>query len=179
MLLGPFLKTLASIGIALCALALSIQIRRRDPNALIAFAAAWTLLYALLPQMHERYLVWGAVVSAVMVTRGVGGLLVHLVLTAMQFSMILFAMATSYGRGERIEALQPWLWVFEGLHPDAGYIVLTLAFVLLCWSFRRSVPKLPKTRKVAVPKLLMRESVPVPTSQMTGINTADTSPASA
>lgn len=161
MLLGPFLKLLAMIGLVLCAVALAIQVRRRDPNALIPLAAAWTLLYALLPQMHERYLLWGAVMSAVMVTQGVGGVLLHLVLTAIQFSMILFGMTGVAPRGAIGETLRPWTQFFAGIQPQAGYVVVTLAIVLLCWSFRRSVPKIPKPRKAVAPKLLMRESVPV------------------
>lgn len=175
--LSDFLKISATVGLVLCALALTIQLRRKDPNAVIAFAAAWTLLYALLPQMHERYLTWGAVVSAVLITRGVAGLLIHVVLTAMQFAMILFGMSTSHGRGESIEALRPWLNVFAGLQPEGGYITVTLAFVLLFWSFRRSVPKLPKPRKAIAPANLIRTPKPLPTGEPI-ISTADTSPAS-
>lgn len=173
-LLSPFLKTLATIGLALCALAISIQVRRRDPNALVAFAAAWVLLYALLPQMHERYLTWGAVVSAVLVARGVGGLLIHLSLTGIQFAMMLLGMARSHGRGESFEALNQWVSTFAAMQPDIGYVVLTLALVLLAWSFRRSVPKRVIERRAAAPQVLIRTPKPLPEP----VSTTGTLPAS-
>ncbi len=169
-LLSPLLKAIAGIGLALCALSFSIQTRRKDPNALIAFAAAWTLLYALLPQMHERYLTWGAVVSAMLVARGIGGLLVHLTLTAIQFAMLIFAMSSSHGRGEQFIALAWWTDVFRGMQPAIGYVVLTLAIVMVVWSFRRSVPKQVVIRRAAAPRLLPRAAASVvPKSQLTKV----------
>lgn len=156
MLLSPFLKLLATIGLALCALTFAIQIRRKDANALIAFAAAWTLLYALLPQMHERYLTWGAVVSAMLIARGIGGLLIHLTLTAIQFAMMLLAMSSSHGRGEAFESLAWWTDVFRGMHPAIGYVVITLAMVLLAWSFKRSTPREIVKRRAAVPQVMLQ-----------------------
>lgn len=160
-LVSQLLKAAAGVGLALCALAMAIQVRRRDANAVIPLAAAWTLLYAILPQMHERYLVWGSALSAVMIVRGVAGLLLHLTLTALQFSMLLFAMCSSNGRGENIDALRPWLDVFAGLHPESGYIVLTLAIVLLCWSFRSSRREAVAKRAHATPHVLLKSSIRV------------------
>lgn len=161
LLLSPFLKSIAMIGLALSALALAIQVRRKDANALISFAAAWTLLYAFLPQMHERYLTWAAVVSAMLIARGVGGLLIHLALTAIQFAMMLLAMSTTDGRGEQFESLAWWIAVFSGMQPAIGYVVITLAMVLLVWSFRRSAPREVVKRRAAVPQVVLQ---PIPTS---------------
>src|SRR5205823_1619750 len=52
-------------ALALCARGVARHMRDRDPRALIAIAAPWLLMFALLGQMHERYLMWGAVISAV------------------------------------------------------------------------------------------------------------------
>jgi len=52
-------------AVALCARGAARHLRNRDPRVLIAITAPWLLMFALLGQMHERYLVWGAVVSAV------------------------------------------------------------------------------------------------------------------
>src|SRR5438270_4787475 len=52
-------------ALALSARGLTRHLRARDPRALIAIAAPWLLMFALLGQMHERYLRGGAVVSAV------------------------------------------------------------------------------------------------------------------
>src|SRR2546426_3548672 len=52
-------------ALAVCAHGAGRQVRDRDPRVLIAITAPWLLMFALLGQMHERYLVWGAVISAV------------------------------------------------------------------------------------------------------------------
>jgi hypothetical protein len=51
------------------------------PRILAAFAAPWLLSFALLPQMHERYLVYGAVMTAAAAVALRGFVLLHLVLT--------------------------------------------------------------------------------------------------
>src|SRR6266571_1046563 len=51
-------------ALALCALGAARHTRNRDPRLLIAIVMPWLLMFALLGQMHERYLVWGAVISA-------------------------------------------------------------------------------------------------------------------
>ena len=52
------------------------------PRILAAFAAPWLLSVALLPQMHERYLVYGAVATAMAAVALRGFVLLHLILTA-------------------------------------------------------------------------------------------------
>ena len=52
-------------ALVLCSLGAARHERRRDPRVLIALATPWLLMFALLGQMHERYLLWGAVLSAV------------------------------------------------------------------------------------------------------------------
>src|SRR5947207_6746192 len=59
------LRLLYLSTLALCARGAARHMRNRDPRLLIAIAMPWLLMFALLGQMHERYLVWGAVVSAV------------------------------------------------------------------------------------------------------------------
>ncbi len=52
------------------------------PRILAAFAAPWLLSFALLPQMHERYLVYGAVLTAAAAVALRGFVLFHLAVTA-------------------------------------------------------------------------------------------------
>jgi hypothetical protein len=59
------LRILYLCALALCAHGAARHGRRRDPRVLIAIAAPWLVMFALLPQMHERYLLWGAVLSTV------------------------------------------------------------------------------------------------------------------
>lgn len=71
-----------AVGLVLCARAMARAARQADPRVLAALAAPWLLSFALLPQMHERYLVYGAVVTAAaaVTLRSFG--VIHLVLTA-------------------------------------------------------------------------------------------------
>ncbi|MBA3543287.1 MAG: hypothetical protein H0T83_02430, partial [Chthoniobacterales bacterium] len=46
-------------GLILCGLGAARHARNRDPRLLIAIAAPWLIMFALLAQMHERYLLWG------------------------------------------------------------------------------------------------------------------------
>jgi len=52
------------------------------PRILAAFAAPWLISVALLPQMHERYLIYGAVATAMAAVALRGYILLHLTLTA-------------------------------------------------------------------------------------------------
>ena len=74
-------------GLLLCARFTARAAREPRPQILAAFAVPWLLSFALLPQMHERYLVYGAVMTAMaaVALRGFQLLqlaVVHLVLTA-------------------------------------------------------------------------------------------------
>ena len=59
------LRLIYLAALVLCALGAARHARSRDPRLLIAIAAPWLIMFALLAQMHERYLLWGAVLSAV------------------------------------------------------------------------------------------------------------------
>jgi hypothetical protein len=48
----------------LAAYAMAYYVRCRRPEVLLAMASPWLLMFALLGQMHERYLLWGAVMAA-------------------------------------------------------------------------------------------------------------------
>lgn len=56
--------------------------REAQPRILAIFALPWLLSFALLPQMHERYLVYGAVATVAAAVALRGFWLVHLGLTA-------------------------------------------------------------------------------------------------
>lgn len=69
-------------GLAFCARFAARTAEEPHPRILAAFAVPWLLSFALLPQMHERYLVYGAVMTAAAAVALRGFVLVHLVLTA-------------------------------------------------------------------------------------------------
>lgn len=70
------------VGLLLCARFTARLSRVPRPNVLAAFAAPWLLSFALLPQMHERYLVYGTVLTAAAAVALRGFVLLHLTLSA-------------------------------------------------------------------------------------------------
>lgn len=95
--LGPFhlafnwqwtLRLLYLGTLVLCSLGAAGHERRRDPRVLIALATPWLLMFALLGQMHERYLLWGAVLSAVALGVSLPLSLLHFLFSAMSAAMI-------------------------------------------------------------------------------------------
>ncbi len=122
------------LTLGLCAWAAARQSRRGDARVLIALAAPWVLLVALVPQMHERYLVWGAAATALFAGVGVGFTLLHLAITAVAASFMLASMTNS----------NPDWWpeltrLTHGLQPDIGWAVVLAAGVCLAAAFGRSV----------------------------------------
>jgi hypothetical protein len=81
-LLRAALGLVYAAGLVLSARFIARAAREPHPRILAAFALPWLLSFALLPQMHERYLVYGAVVTAAAAVALRGFVLIHLTLTA-------------------------------------------------------------------------------------------------
>ena len=113
-------------GLALCSLGAARHWRNRDPRLLIAMATPWLLMFALLGQMHERYLVWGAVVSAVALGVSLRLSVVHFIISAMSTAMIVHVMLVD-------KKLETTLHVVDMLHGERPYASgLLLACVAVC-----------------------------------------------
>jgi hypothetical protein len=110
-------------ALTLCAYGAARQIRDRDPRVLIAVTAPWLLMFALLGQMHERYLVWGAVVSAVALGVSLRLSIIHFIISAASTSMIVHVMLID-------KKFESTLWVIDLLKHIRGYAsVLVVACV--------------------------------------------------
>lgn len=110
-------------ALTLCAYGAARQVRDRDPGVLIAIAAPWLLMFALLGQMHERYLVWGAVVSAVALGVSLRLSIIHFIISAASTAMIVHVMLID-------KKLEPTLWAINLLKHIRGYAsVLVVACV--------------------------------------------------
>lgn len=126
-----FLTALYGASMLLCSLGAAIQSRRRDARILVALAAPWVLCFALLPQMHERYLVFAAGISAVLAGLGVGMTLLHLLITVLAAAPMLPANFWP----ELTRYLRP-------AYPGTGWLLLLVAGMLLYLSLsprRRNV----------------------------------------
>jgi hypothetical protein len=114
-------------ALALCALGAARHTRNRDPRLLIALAAPWLLMFALLGQMHERYLMWGAVISAVAVAVNVRLSVLHFIISIASLTMIGHVMLID-------KKLDPTLGAIEflnGLRPYASGLVLVCVGICL------------------------------------------------
>ena len=110
-------------ALAVCAYGAARQVRDRDPRVLIAITAPWLLMFALLGQMHERYLAWGAVVSAVALGVSLRLSIIHFIISAASTAMIVHVMLID-------KKLEATLWAIDLLKHIRGYAsVLVLACV--------------------------------------------------
>ncbi len=114
------------IGLILCGIGAARLSRRNDRRFLLVPGTTCLLMFALLPQMHERYLLWGAVVTALAVGVSDGMTLLHLLLTAFSFEMIVPYVL------DRDPHLLPGLHrFFAGVFPGDSWAVLLCAAVFL------------------------------------------------
>jgi hypothetical protein len=130
------LRLLYLIALALCARGLARHLRDRDPRVLIAIAAPWLLMFALLGQMHERYLMWGAVVSAVALGVSVRLSIIHFILSAASTAMIVHVMLTD----KKLEATLPTIDVLKHIRPYGSIVVLTCVAVYLWETISTRIP---------------------------------------
>lgn len=115
-----------SACLLLCAFGAASKSRRNDPAFLIALTAPWVVLFAVLPQMHERYLLWAAAISATCIAASLGWGLMHLILAAISTSMILRPLLMMHA--SQAPALSK---VLASLHPGVSWAVLLCAGIYL------------------------------------------------
>jgi hypothetical protein len=145
------LRLLYLVALALCARGLARHLRDRDPRALIAIAAPWLLMFALLGQMHERYLMWGAVVSAVALGVSARLSIIHFILSAASTAMIVHVMLTD----KKLEATLPTIDVLKHIRPYGSVVVLTCVAVYLWETISTRIPafRQAEVRSGATPSL--------------------------
>ena len=114
------LRLLYLVALLLCSLGAARHAQRRDPRLLIAIATPWLLMFALLGQMHERYLLWGAVLSAVALGVSVRLSVVHFIFTALSAVMITQVLLLDKKLGPTLSTLD----FLERVRPFASVIVL-------------------------------------------------------
>jgi hypothetical protein len=114
-------------GLALCAFGAARHTRNRDPRLLIAIVMPWLLMFALLGQMHERYLVWGAVISAVALAVNVRLGVLHFIISLASLTMIAHVMLID----KKLDATLGAIEFLNGLRPYASALVLACAAVCL------------------------------------------------
>ena len=111
---------LSSIGAAM-------QDRVRGPRFLVALSAPWIAMFALLAQMHQRYLLWGSALSSAAAALSPGYALMHMLMSLVAMSQEMQAML---GRDPRLFGMLT-IRLIEGWHPGVGWAVLLIAMIFV------------------------------------------------
>ena len=123
-------------GLVGCALWAARRARADDARALLAIAAPWLLMLALLGQMRERYSLWGAAATAVTVAISMRLSILHLI-----FSLLSTAMIAHVMLGEKQFDPTPQMLDFlDSQHVLGAWIFLICAVLFLVAA--RSAPQL-------------------------------------
>ncbi len=139
--------------LVLCSLGAARHERRRDPRVLIALATPWLLMFALLGQMHERYLLWGAVLSAVALGVSLPLSLLHFVLSAMSAAMITDVLLLDKKLSSTLGAIH----LLERARPLASWLLLVGVGIYFWEVLSRSRPRYrPRPRSRRAPRATPR-----------------------
>jgi hypothetical protein len=112
-----------------CAFGAARHDRRRDARFLVAVAAPWVAMFAILGQMHQRYLLWGSALTCMAVGVSPGLLLLHLLLSVVAAGQEMVSMMGSSKAPGMTENV-----VFRlatGWAPGMGWAVLETAGLLV------------------------------------------------
>jgi hypothetical protein len=132
-----------------CAYAAARQVRDRDSRVLVSITAPWLLMFALLGQMHERYLVWGAVVSAVALGVSLRLSIIHFIISAASTAMIVHVMLID----KKLEATLPAIDLLKHIRPYASGVVLACVAIYLWNTLRMPVFQRRAARSPEAPSL--------------------------
>ncbi len=130
------LVTLYAVTLILCAWGMSRQQRRGDRHFLAAMAAPWILAFAFMPQMHGRYLLFGASVGALMAGVGLGMVLLDVMMIGLAWVMTIHMLTGSRARilgiGEYLGDWAPGVYRFavKGF-PDLAWPIMLIALIFL------------------------------------------------
>ena len=135
--------------LVLCGFAASVHARRKDPKLLIAVVLPWILFFILLPQLHSRYLIWGASLAGVLVVLGWEMLGLAAILHGLSWMMVAYFLL-HFGRARYWPEAARFV---NGAYPDAAWAVMGITVVLLFLAipkWRRAVDTDPPDSSTAV-----------------------------
>jgi len=132
------------VMLALSALGVGLQARRKDPRILVALVTPWLVFFTFPVQIHERYLLFAAGVSAICSGQSLGAALLGVFLTAVTWIMtmnVMLAHGDTSSFGDSLAQQFPRLFsessgdtlarLVDGTHPDLGWAVLLATLVFL------------------------------------------------
>lgn len=135
-------------ALAFCALGAAKHVRNRDPRLLIAISVPWLLMFALLGQMHERYLMWGGVVSSVALGVGMRFTILTFVISAASTAMILHVMLLD----KKLDATLGVIDWLAQMRPYASWVILASVAVWFCEAISTRAPLFQRRRRENEPE---------------------------
>ncbi len=112
-----------------CSWAAARHDRRRDARFLLAVAAPWVVMFAVLGQMHQRYLLWGAALTCMAAAVSPGLVVLHLLLSVVSAGQEMLSMVNrqsggGWGDSQLYRLVHGWT-------PGMGWAVLLTAGVFV------------------------------------------------
>ncbi|HEY2714032.1 MAG TPA: hypothetical protein VGI60_16080 [Chthoniobacterales bacterium] len=148
------LRALYLAVLILCALGAARHAHRRDPRVLIAIATPWLLMFALLAQMHERYLLWGAVLTTVALGVSVRLTTLHFLFSVMSATMITHVLLLD----KKLTPTLSTIDFLENMRPLASCVLLVCVAIYFREVLSTRAPAFA-ARRILRPA---RESAPLP-----------------
>ena len=130
-------------ALAVCALGMARHWRNRDPRGLMAIALPWLVMFAVLGQMHERYLMWGAVLSAVALGVSIRLSVIHFVISIASTAMIAHVMLVD----KKLDATVGVINFLDDVRPYASILVVAAVAVCLWEGISTRAPAFQERRE--------------------------------
>ncbi len=130
-----FLQCLQLACCVLCGIGAAMHSKKPDTRFLLAMATPMLCAFVLLPQLNDRYIVWAAGLSALLVAVNPGLTILGLLISCIGYIGMAELMWYKYDRGH------PWQAEFTSLNVDLGWILILCAAVYLYMIF------VPRNRK--------------------------------
>ena len=129
------------LSVIVCAVGTAAHDRNRSPRFLISIAAPWITLFAVMTQMHQRYLLWGASISAATAALNPGFAVLHLFLSFVAMSQemqtMMFNRFDFTGGHFTDTAIYHFI---DRWHPGAAWAVLLTACIFVYASVKLDRP---------------------------------------
>jgi hypothetical protein len=148
------------LSVVLCAIGTAVHDRRRSPRFLASIAAPWIMFFAVMTQMHQRYLLWGSSISSATVALNPGYALLHLFLSLVSMGQEMTSMMN-----DRLDPYHPVSFTdntmyefFHRWHPGVSWAVLLTACIFVYTSVKWDRLRSPKSRarstsEIPMPKM--------------------------
>jgi hypothetical protein len=139
------LRLLYLAALSVCALGMARHSRNRDPRALVALAAPWLVMFAVLGQMQERYLLWGGVVSSLALGVSMRTALVSMLLSLASTAMIAHVMLLD----KKLAATMPLIDFLNNIRPYAPWVILACVSLFFWETISTRAPLFNRRLKTA------------------------------